>query len=596
MEQDIIMKLGGVIFVGVMTVWIAWKLKLPSILLLIITGVLVGPIFGWVQTDQLFGDLLHPFISLSVAVILFEGGLNLNMAELKRIGKVVQSLLTFGVLISWILITIAAHYILGFQWMLATLIGSMLVVTGPTVIMPLMRQIRPTGTIASVLRWEGIVIDPIGVMLAVLVYEVILIKNPLQVPLLTVLTVFKTAVYGGALGYVSSWLMIKLFKKGMVPQYLQNAFTLAVVIFIFALSNHLQDESGLLAVTVMGVMLASQKEVPIEHIVEFKENLQVLLIPAVFIVLASKIDIEELKFVNWRTVQFIAVLVLFVRPVSVFISTMETGLKWRERLFLSWMAPRGIIAAAMASVFAIELKHFGYEGIEPLVPTVFFVIISTVAIYGLTAGPLAYLLKLADPNPQGILLVGGDTWPRRLAKILTDLGIKTLIIDTNAEHVMAAEQEGLTALNLNILAEHAADSIELSGIRRLLAVTPNEEVNSMAAMRFVPSFGKKDVFQLSSEHKRSYRKKEVSAEIRGRILFSSGMTYQYFQDQIDHGAQIKSRVLQSNDVNPTETTIALNIPLLLVTESKSVRVFAADNSLEPKAGDQLIYLETVEVV
>lgn len=572
--------------------WLAWRLKLPSILLLIIAGICLGPVFNVIDPDDLFGKLLNPIVSLAVAIILFEGGLGLNTAELKKIGKSVRGLLTVGVAVTMLGITLAAKYILKLDWSVSLLMGSLLVVTGPTVIGPMMRQIRPTGQLASVLKWEGIIIDPIGVTLAVLVFELIIIKEPLQVPLLTVLTVLKTGVYGGCLGYLFGWLLINVFKRNLVPLYLQNAVTLMFVILAFGVSNHLQAESGLLAVTVMGIMLASQHEIHIEHIVEFKENLQVLLIPAIFIILSSRIDLSDIESLNRDHLFFLLTLVFIVRPVAVILSTIGSGLPFKEKIFLSWMAPRGIVAAAMTSLFAIDLVTFGFENAHRLLPTVFLVIIGTVAIYGITAGPLAYILKLAEPNPQGIMFLGGHSWSRTLAKLLKDHGVKVLILDTNQENIQAAKQLELETCQVNVLAEHADEDLPLQGIGKLFALTPNQEVNSMAALRFAPSFGRDRVYQLSSEAKRSYKKKELSSEIRGRILFSSGVTFDYIQEQIETGAQIKAGKIDAEDIDNTGHVIQpLIIPLVLITGTGSVRVFASDNAPVLKVGEVLVYLD-----
>jgi len=589
-----IIQLAIILCTGVFIAWVAWRIKLPSILLLIIIGIILGPYLGFLNTDKLFMHLLEPIISLSVAIILFEGGLSLNMADLKKIGNVVRSLLTVGVLTTWSLVSMAAVYFLDFSIPLAILLGAILVVTGPTVIIPLMRFIRPKGNAAQLLRWEGIVIDPIGVILALIVFEIILIKNPLQASFDTALAILKTAVFGGGLGFLAAWLIIKVFKRNLVPQYLQNAFTLMAVVGVATIANQMQNESGLLAVTVMGIMMASQKEINIDHIVDFKENLQVLLIPAIFIILSSRLDLNDLQLFNLQSLKFLGFIVLVARPVSVLLCTIRSKISWREKIFLCWMAPRGIVAAAMASVFAIQLSHFGYAQADLLVPYVFFVIIGTVAVYGLTSGPLAVLLNLADPNPQGVIIVGAHSWSVSIAKILRDCGIKTLLIDTNPENFHEAKQESLEVMQLNILAEHTADELELSGIGTLIAITSNENVNSMAAIRFAPILGRNKVYQLSSEHKRSYRKKELSSEIRGRILFSSGMTFQYISEKIHDGAQIKSKVLTGDEINSIMDGFApLVIPLFLVTSGKSMRIFAADNAPKPKEGETLIYLEAL---
>ncbi|MCP5463437.1 MAG: sodium:proton antiporter [Deltaproteobacteria bacterium] len=594
MHEHLLLQLSGIICVGVATAWLAWRTNLPSILLLILAGIIAGPITGWLDVDGIFGELLSPLVSMSVAIILFEGGLTLNISDLKKIGTVVRNMLTLGVLVTWVLTTLASHYFLEIGWSLSTLIGAILVVTGPTVIGPLLKQIRPVGSVATVLRWEGIVIDPIGVMLAVLVFEVILIRNPLEVPFLTALTVLKTAFFGGGIGFLMGWLLIKTYKRNLVPHYLQNAFTLMAVIGSFLAADLFQQEAGLLTVTVMGVMMASQKEVSIEHIVEFKENLQLLLIPSLFIILASRLELSDINNFHMNSLKFIGALILVIRPASVILSSFGSGLNWKERLFLCWMAPRGIVAAAMASVITIELTQFGFAGAELLVPTVFWAILGTVAVYGLTAGPLAYLLKLADPNPQGMLIVGGHDWAQAIAKFLKDQGIKSFIVDTNMENIHRAHANGLSAIKLNILAEASAEELDLNGIGRLIAITPNEQVNAMAAMRFAPFFGKNKVFQLSTEHRKSTFQKEISEKLRGRILFSSGMTFQFISEKLENKGQFDIIEITEDDQNVLATPQSgkVVIPLIAITPSKGVKVFAADNAPNLKKGDRLLVLES----
>lgn len=575
-----------------MSAWLAWRIKLPSILILIIVGILAGPYFGWLNPQELFGHLLRPVISLSVAIILFEGGLSLNVAELKKIGKAVRGLLTTGAIITWLLTTLAAHFLLQMNWMLATLVGAILVVTGPTVITPMMRQIRPKGSVASVLKWEGIVIDPLGVMLAVLVFELIIIREGVEVPFVIILTLLKTAVYGMCLGYLTAWLITKIYKKNLVPHYLQNAFTLMMVLMGFSVANHFQAESGLLTVTVMGIFLASQKDVAIDHIVEFKENLQLLLIPSLFIILSSNIRMDDILSITRNHLFFVGVLIVAIRPLSVFAATRGSNLSFREKVFVGWVAPRGIVAAAMTSVFAMQLTQFEFENAQVLVPTIFTVILGTVAVYGITSGPLAYALKLADPNPQGVLILGGHAWALQIAGILADHKVKTLVVDTNPENIKLAREAALVAQQINVLTEAADEELDLSGIGRLFALTPNEQVNSMAALRLAPYLGKNRVYQLSSEEKRSAKTRELSSELRGRILFSSGMTFDYVTKILNTGSQIKTKKFTQSEVTESgQIDQPLTLPLFLIAPSGRVRVFAADNAPKPREDEVLVYIE-----
>lgn len=588
--EDMAIRLGAIVAIGIIAQWLAWRLKLPSILVLLISGVVFGPVLGFLEVDKLFGPALVPIVSLAVAVILFEGGLSLDMAELKKIGVVVRSMLSVGVIITWVLTAFAAYYILEINFSISILIGSILVVTGPTVIGPLLRQIRPVGSVGSILKWEGIIIDPVGVLLAVLVFEVIILEEKTHAPLMAAITILSTVGIGIGVGYVLGWVFKELLKRRLCPDYLENAVALMMVVGGFSLSNYLQHESGLVTVTVMGVVLASQKQVSMDNIMEFKENLQVLLISFLFVVLASRLKIDDLeKFVNWKMALFLGIMVLIVRPASVFLSTIKSDLSFKEKIFLSWMAPRGIVAAAMSSVFALELVKFRKPGTEFLVPVVFMVIIVSVGVYGLTAGPLAYWLKLAFPNPQGILIVGGHYWARELARILLDNGIQVLVVDTNGRHIEMCEAIDVPAVQANILAENIFEELNLQGIGSLVGLTPNEEVNSMAALRFSTYFGKNRVYQLSNQEKAAVSKKALASELKGRILFSDGMTYQFISDQIASSASIESQCIISSDDLILKKP-SLQIPMFIISEGNLLKIYAADNAFTPKEGDTLIYL------
>lgn len=404
MEHPLI-GLAGIVVIGIAAQWLSWRLRLPAIFLLLLAGFVAGGVTGWIDPDELLGAALFPIVSLSVAIILFEGGLSLDIAELAKIGRVVRNLASIGVVATWVLSAIAARFLLGFDWPLSALLGAILVVTGPTVIIPLLRHIRPTAKLGSAIRWEAIVNDPTGAILAVLVFNAIVVGEGQEGISAAVLGVVKALGAGGALGLAGAGLIVLLLKRYWVPDFLQSPVTLAVVMVVFSLSDLVLSESGLLAVTVMGSALASQNVVTVRHIVEFKENLRVLLISALFVILAARLPISDPAYSDPGSLWFLAVLILVVRPASVALSTIGTFLTWRERVFLGFMAPRGIVAAAVASIFSLELMELGYPGAEKLAPVMFLVIVGTVALYGLGAGRVARWLGVATPNPQGMLLL-----------------------------------------------------------------------------------------------------------------------------------------------------------------------------------------------
>ena len=346
MTEHVLVGLASILVLGICARWLAWWVHLPAILFLLLCGLVVGPITGMLNPDALLGELLLPIVSLSVAIILFEGGLSLRFSDLPQIGRVLRHLVSFGAAVTWIISAVAAYTVAGLDPALAVLLGAILVVTGPTVITPLLQDIRPTGPVGSILRWEGIVIDPIGATLAVLVFEGIVADGFRQAATVMALGVVKTVVIGGILGFLGARTLMLILKPFWAPDFLHNPLTLMIVITVFTLANLLQAESGLLAVTVMGVLLANQRTISIRHIVEFKENLRVLLISSLFILLASRLRLDNLMLVGTRSLEFLAILVFVARPAAVALSTIRSGLSWRERVFLAWMAPRGIVAAS----------------------------------------------------------------------------------------------------------------------------------------------------------------------------------------------------------------------------------------------------------
>ncbi|MDX9856973.1 MAG: cation:proton antiporter [candidate division Zixibacteria bacterium] len=591
MSEHIIIGLGSIIVLGILAQWLAWRLHLPAILLLLLTGFFAGPVFGLLHPDELFGDILFPIVSMSVAVILFEGGLSLHFQEVRKVGAVVTSLITIGALVTWVLSSFAAHLIVGLPLGPSLLIGAVLVVTGPTVIIPLLRQVRPLGRIGSVVKWEGIVNDPIGAIIAVIVFEVILEGGLREGIGIVIPAVLKAVFFGGGLGLFGAAIMVLLLRRYWVPDFLQNPISLVLVLLVFIAANAIQTESGLLAVTVMGIALANQRFVSVKHILEFKENLRVLLIAGLFVILSARLPIAELapgSLANWV---FVVVLIVLVRPVSVAAATFRSKLSRAEKLFVGWMAPRGIVAAAVTSVFVLRLSDAGHPQFEPLVPLIFQVIVGTVAVYGITAGPVARRLKISQPDPQGVLIAGAHAWARELGKLLNDLGIQAALVDSNWNNVTAARNLGLRAHYGSILAEDVLNELQLDGIGRLIAVTSNDEVNSLAALHFVELFGRSEVYQLPpSSTARKDRRNELPRHLRGRLLFTSEATYAVLSGRFQRGAVVK-RTSITDEFNMDRLRSIYGstvIPLFIVTSSGVLQMYTLDGKLAPRPGDTLV--------
>ncbi len=592
MSEEILIGFGAIIILGILSQWLAWRLHLPAILLLLVGGIIAGPITGILHPDEIFGELLFPVVSISVAVILFEGGLSLRFREIRQLGKVVLNLTTICILVTWVLSALLAWALLGLPLNLSILLGAVLVVSGPTVIIPLLRQVRPKGRVSSIIKWEGIINDPIGAILAVLVFEAIAAQGGSAATAAVIEGVVAALVLGTLTGLVCAAAIVLLIRRYLIPDFLQNGVALMMVVVCYILSNHFQPESGLLAVTVMGIALANQRFVSIRHILEFKENLRVLLISSLFVILAARVDMTPEKMLDPSDWIFVALLILLVRPVAVGLSTIGTQLSMKERAFVGWMAPRGIVAAAVTAVFALRLEDLGYQNADTIVSITFLVIIGTVTVYGLTASPVARWLKLAQPNPQGVLFGGAPEWARDMAAMLHKEGIQVALVDTNWSAITRSRKIGLRAYYANLMSEELMYELDLEGIGRLAAMTPNDEVNALAALHFVDTFGRKEVYQLVPTVKSGSKGKPMPQHLRGRLMFSEKATFDYVQQRYREGATLKKTSLTGEYTFEKfkEMYGESALPLFVITEEKELAFFTTESRPTLRPGMKLISL------
>ncbi len=364
-----------------------------------------------------------------------------------------------------------------------------------------------------------------------------------------------------------------------------------VLIIMFGLANHIQPESGLLAVTLMGIFMANQRVVPISHILEFKENLRLILIAVLFIILSARLNLKDIPFSEPSAYLFLAALIFIVRPLVISLSTIGTSLNWREKVLLFWMAPRGIVAAAVSSIFGIYLMEKGEPQGAQLMSYTFFVIVGTVAFYGLTAGKVANYLKLSFANPQGILMIGAHNWGRKLARFLKEQGINIILVDSNKHNVKLARKEGCEAYEGNILSESFQDSLDLSETGKLFALTSNDEVNTLACLHYAEIFGRQNIFQIA------YHEPELASDFeplpgwRGRILFNKQITYERMEDLISSGAKFcVFSITEKFSFNDFLKDSEERIPLILKKPDGTLDVWAEDNPPEPEVGDQIFAL------
>lgn len=543
MHHGILLALTGIIVAGIAAQWLAWRVKVPAILFLLMIGVLLGPMLGWLNPDQLLGDLLFPIVSLAVAVILFEGSLTLHFHELRGVGGFIWRLVSIGAVVSWGVASAAAHYFVGLNWSMAALFGALVVVTGPTVIVPLLRIVRPVPKVATVLRWEGIVIDPIGALLAVLVFE--FINTQLEhagsgAGITTVFWPFLQLVALGLLfGLGGGYLLGIVLRRHWLPEYLINVVVLACVLAVFTLSNLLADESGLLAVTVMGILLANMRGVPLADVLHFKESLTILFISGLFILLAARIHPAMFSAIGLGAVFVLLAIQFVAQPLKVWVSAIGSDLNWREKLMIAWIGPRGIVAAAISGLFALKLSQHGVVGADALVPLTFIVIVGTVVSASLTARPLAQRLGVALPEDKGMLIVGINQLSRKIGQALKKQGYRVILADTSYGDIRQARMEGLETFYGNPVSEAADRRLDLVGIGRLFAMSAQPEINNLAAVRYRHEFGAGNVYVLKTPQELAgTASQRLSGTFTGRPLFGAQVSSGDLLNLVEQGAEV----------------------------------------------------------
>lgn len=526
-----------VLTAGLAAQWLAWRVRLPAIVILIASGILLGPVTGVIPPSSSPKEL-NAMIGLGVAIILFEGGMDLKLGELRRTWAGVGGLVLLGPPIAWGLGSAAAHYVGGLSWPVAVVLGAILVVTGPTVILPLLRQARLNKTTAALLKWEGIVNDPIGVLMAVLSFQYFTSGRGTLEGAFTELGIALAvaAVLGGAGGWLTGW----LYRRGFVPVHLKAPILMVLVLVIYWASNQVQHEAGLLSVTVMGMVIGNMNLVERDSLQRFKESLTTVLVSALFIVIPAQLGWRHVTQLDWRAFAFVLVLLVLVRPLTIALATLPTRTRLADRLFLGWIAPRGIVAAATAGLFGPALVEAGYPDAERLLPIVFLVIIATVLAHGLSIGPLARRLKLASDESNGLLLVGCTPFSLALAQALRQHEIDVLVSDGSWERLQPARMAGLPVHYGEILSEESEHELEVQNLSHLLCATDNDFYNALVCKAKSRVFGHHRSFQLTAQQASAQEFKRLPIELRGYFAFSQQATYSVLQQRVDEGWAIQA--------------------------------------------------------
>jgi NhaP-type Na+/H+ or K+/H+ antiporter len=575
--------------------WLGWRLRIPAIVLLTLCGLLLGPVFGIVRPGETLGDAFQPLIKLGVAAILFEGGLSLRLSELKKAAAGVNRLITLAVVLSLLFGSAAAHWIGGLSWPVAVIFGAIVVVTGPTVILPLLRQARLRKRPASYLKWEGIVNDPTGALLAVAAFEYFVSSGQASLGHSLLVLVLGLTVAGG-LGGIGGWLLGRAYLAGLVPEYLKGPMALAAALGVYALSNLVLEEAGLVAATIMGLVLGNMRLPSINELRRFKESVAVLLVSGIFLLLTADLDPQIMLRLDWRSLALLAAILLLVRPLAIGLATVGAGMTWQERVLVGWVAPRGVVAAAVAGVFGPALAAQGYAGGELLLPLVFALILVTVVIHGFSLGWLAKRLGLSATGEGGLLIAGAGPWSTGLAEALHKLEVPVLVADSSWHRLRTARFAGIPVYFGELLSEQAESSLELGEMGSLLAATSNDAYNALLCAHYAAELGRHRVYQLPAEEVAEQRRPGPTA--RGLTAFADRVQ---FEDLERHwyGGWSFQRTSITADYGQEDFLAALPegaVPLLVITAKGAVRVIAVERPLKAEPGDRILWFGRKDLV
>jgi NhaP-type Na+/H+ or K+/H+ antiporter len=590
MQEYALIAIVTIIVLGIFSQWLAWKIQWPSIVIMSIAGLLIGPVLGLFNPKAALGTLYSPIISLAVAVILFEGSTSLDIRELKGISKSVFRVVTLGAFLAWIGGSLAAHYVANLSLEIAFIIGGLFVVTGPTVIIPLLRQAKLKPRTAAVLKWEGIVVDPIGPLLALLAYEIIKITMDYSFHIIDLAPFFLAAIVAVLLGIGIGLFISLLVVKGLFPEYLKTPIILSFVFICFTLAEVVMHETGMLAVTAMGITLGRTKKYvrsigSIGHIVE---NISVLLTSTIFILLTSSLTRETIMQVfSWPIISFVAVMLFLVRPLSIFISTIGTELTLQEKTLIGWIAPRGIVALTVSGYFAELLVNDGYVGASMLTALTFALVFITVCVHGFSLGPIAKKLNLANSEPPGILIVGASSFGIAFADQLNQMGIPVLISDTSNDRLFQARKRGIATFHGEILTDHSGHDLDLTPYENIMAMTGDAAYNALVSQSFVPEFGYNHTFSLISNDDDS----DVPVSLHSHILFGENDNFRELNRKVNIGYSIQAiDYPQKGSMKKDELNID-GTPLCIRRKSGEIDLLTLRKKINLEEDDQLIVLQ-----
>lgn len=601
-------ELAGVLILGILAQWFAWKIKVPAILPLIIIGLIVGPISTyftangtkWIEPiykEELHhgifpGEIMFYFVTLSIGIILFEGGLTLKLKEIKNVGPAIGKLISVGAGVTFFGAALVAYFLMGLNWPMSFLFSSLIIVTGPTVISPILRNLPLRKDVATVLKWEGILIDPIGALVAILVFEFIITGTHSNFIMEHALGQFaKIILVGVSFGFTAAYFLAFAIKRKYIPHYLLNVIVLAIVMLDFVAADVLASESGLLSVVVMGMVLGNMDIDELKGVLDFKESLSVLLISLLFIFLSANIEIEQLEFLlDWRVLGLFLGIILIIRPLGVFLSTHKSGLDVNEKLFISWIGPRGIVAAGIASLFGMRLEGV-IEGAEYITPLVFMVVLGTVIVNATSAKWVANLLGVSFKKTDGILIFGANIASRKIASYIMSHNKHVVLVDSNKLAIENAKEMDLEAYQVDIYSDDFSDWVPISDIGYVMALTASSEVNTYALERYSSTYGNKGSFRLLTFQEMQLPEHERP---RNGVFSCTDDFINLVEVARDYPFMHEVNLKDAKDFKAKMEIISCeqhSIPVLLNEADGDIKIIPSDyNEVDFEANSKLVYL------
>lgn len=591
-QYDILFGVASTFGAGMLAQWIAWRLKLPAIVLLFALGLLLGPVLGWLHPSETLGWIFRPLVSMLVALIVFEGGMALDIRQLREAGEGVARLTMLALPINWVLGALAAHYVAHFEWGTSFLFGAIIVVTGPTVVLPLLRSAKLRPRVAAFLRWEAIVNDPLGAILAAVVMQVMILHVNLHTTLFFTKTLPDLLIAGAAstaAGILPAYLIRYLFTRDLMPELLKVPVLLTLALVIFELCNLEMEGAGLIAVTVFGMALTNLHIPGLNDLRRTKESLVVLMVSVLFILLTADLHRAVLARLTIPIVLLTLVVMFVVRPLGIFLSTLGTTMSWQERLFVGWIAPRGIVAAAVAGAAGIRLSAAGYTSADMVMPAVFAVIAVTMLCHGFSLGPLAKKLKLTLSDESAMAILGASSWSTDLAVCLHRAKVPVVLIDQRARDLMAGAREGVPVMKAELLSEHGKELLEERPADYFIATTGDGIYNGMVCGHLAPDMGRQRVFQVSPGVARLDLYRGLSRDARGKVLGEPSWNYSFFDTLFSRGWRFVSRRVENED-DAVFGKDNNRLDLLLVRKGQGIFIRSVEDAtrVAPMVGDLIV--------